>query len=336
MVSSGATRPARAPPSMVMLQTVMRPSMESARIAAPAYSTTWPVPPAVPITPMMARIMSLAVTPGGRSPATVMRMLRGRFWLRVWVASTCSTSLEPMPKARQPKAPCVAVWLSPQTSVAPRQRQPLLGPDDVDDALARVGQRDQGHAEALAVGDQRLDLAAPQRVADAGDAGRAVAGGDRVVGHAQGGVGAANAPPVLGHTLEAGPARHLVDQVLVDIEQRGAVVVLGDHVALPDLVEEGLGAAHRSPPRAMARAFTRRRSRPAPRALGHGPGRGLLRPAVVALLADARCLAAPAAQVVELGAAHRAPLHHLDLRRCAANAAGRPAPPPRRRRSCAR
>src|SRR5579883_2382350 len=30
--------PARAPPSMVMLQTVMRPSMERARIASPPYS----------------------------------------------------------------------------------------------------------------------------------------------------------------------------------------------------------------------------------------------------------------------------------------------------------
>ena len=113
---------------MVMLQTVIRPSMESARIAGPAYSTTWPVPPAVPISPMMARIMSLPVMPGCRSPATVMRMLRGRFWFSVWVASTCSTSLEPMPKARQPKAPCVAVWLSPQTSVAPGNVRPCSGP----------------------------------------------------------------------------------------------------------------------------------------------------------------------------------------------------------------
>ena len=113
---------------MVMLQTVIRPSMESARIAGPTYSITWPVPPAVPIAPMMARIMSLAATPGGRSPLTWMRMLRGRFWLSVWVASTCSTSLEPIPKARQPKAPCVAVWLSPQTSVAPGRVTPCSGP----------------------------------------------------------------------------------------------------------------------------------------------------------------------------------------------------------------
>ena len=68
--SSGAIRPARAPPSIDMLQIVMRPSIESSRIASPAYSMTWPVPPAVPISPMMARMMSLAVTPAGSLPST--------------------------------------------------------------------------------------------------------------------------------------------------------------------------------------------------------------------------------------------------------------------------
>ncbi len=38
VVSSGATIPARPPASMVMLHMVMRPSMESASIGAPAYS----------------------------------------------------------------------------------------------------------------------------------------------------------------------------------------------------------------------------------------------------------------------------------------------------------
>ena len=49
MVSSGATRPARAPPSIDMLQTVMRSSMASARMALPVYSNTLPVPPPMPI-----------------------------------------------------------------------------------------------------------------------------------------------------------------------------------------------------------------------------------------------------------------------------------------------
>ena len=109
VLSSGAIRPARAPPSIDMLQMVMRPSMESASIASPAYSMTWPVPPAVPISPMMARMMSLAVTPSFSAPSTRTRMFLAFFWISVWVASTCSTSLVPMPCASAPKAPWVEV-----------------------------------------------------------------------------------------------------------------------------------------------------------------------------------------------------------------------------------
>ena len=44
------------------------------------------------------------------------------------VASTFSTSLVPMPKASAPNAPCVAVWLSPQTTVMPGCVRPSSGP----------------------------------------------------------------------------------------------------------------------------------------------------------------------------------------------------------------
>ncbi len=63
-VSSGAIMPARAPPSIDMLQTVMRSSMSSARMAEPVYSKTLPVPPPMPICAISARMMSFAVTPG--------------------------------------------------------------------------------------------------------------------------------------------------------------------------------------------------------------------------------------------------------------------------------
>ena len=46
----------------------------------------------------------------------------------VWVASTCSTSEVPMPKASAPKAPWVEVWLSPQTIVIPGRVKPCSGP----------------------------------------------------------------------------------------------------------------------------------------------------------------------------------------------------------------
>ena len=113
---------------MVMLLTVIRPSIESASTAGPAYSMTWPVPPAVPSFPMIARIRSFAVHPNGRSPLTVMRIAFAGAWMRVWVASTCSTSDVPMPNARAPNAPWVAVWLSPHTMVVPGRVKPCSGP----------------------------------------------------------------------------------------------------------------------------------------------------------------------------------------------------------------
>ena len=77
---------------------------------------------------MMARMMSLAVTPAGRSPSTLIDMALGLTAGSVWVASTCSTSLVPMPKARAPKAPWVEVWLSPHTIVIPGWVMPCSGP----------------------------------------------------------------------------------------------------------------------------------------------------------------------------------------------------------------
>ena len=60
--------PARPPPSIVMLQIVMRPSIESASIAGPANSTTCPTAPATPICPIVPRMRSLAVTPKPGAP----------------------------------------------------------------------------------------------------------------------------------------------------------------------------------------------------------------------------------------------------------------------------
>src|SRR5207249_1603147 len=86
-----------------------RVAMDMARIVEPAYSTACPTPPPAPILAMIARITSLAFTPSGSRPSTVMRRTLGFFCQSVWVAITCSTSVDPMPNARAQKAPCVAV-----------------------------------------------------------------------------------------------------------------------------------------------------------------------------------------------------------------------------------
>ena len=128
MVSSGATSPARAPASIDMLQTVMRPSIERAEMADPRYSMIDPIPPPVPIRAMIDSTTSLAVTPAGSSPFTVTAIVPGRLWGSVWVASTCSTSLVPIPNASAPNAPWVEVWLSPHTIVMPGRVRPCSGP----------------------------------------------------------------------------------------------------------------------------------------------------------------------------------------------------------------
>ena len=125
---SGAISPARAPASIDMLHTVMRSSIDIARIVLPRYSMTWPVPPLTPITPITCRIRSLALTPSPSAPSMVIASVFGLRCSRHCVASTWPTSEVPMPNASAPNAPCVAVWLSPQTMVMPGWVMPSSGP----------------------------------------------------------------------------------------------------------------------------------------------------------------------------------------------------------------
>ena len=112
---------------MDMLQTVMRSSIDRARMASPLYSMTWPFAPPVPVRAIRASTRSLAVTPGARRPPTVTASVFGGQASRHCVARTCATSLVPMPKASAPKAPCVLVWLSPHTIVMPGCVRPSSG-----------------------------------------------------------------------------------------------------------------------------------------------------------------------------------------------------------------
>ena len=121
-----------------------------------------------------------------------------------------------MPKASAPNAPCVEVWLSPQTIVMPGQGQALLGPDDVDDALADVVMRVIGDAELAALALERLDLDAALGIRDA-----VAAVGRRhvVVGDGERRVGAAHLAAGHAQALEGLRARHLVDEMAVDVEE---------------------------------------------------------------------------------------------------------------------
>ena len=125
---SGAIRPPLAPISILILQTVILPSILIFSNTSPAYSTKWPVPPAVPTFDIIYKITSFGVTFAARVPFMVILICLGLFCSKVWVARTISTSLVPMPKAIEPKAPWVAVWLSPHTIVIPGWVIPCSGP----------------------------------------------------------------------------------------------------------------------------------------------------------------------------------------------------------------
>ena len=215
MVSSGAIRPARAPPSIDMLQTVIRSSIDRARMASPVYSMTWPVPPPTPMRAIRARMMSLAPTPGLEPPVDLDPNVLGLRWSSVCVARTISISLVPMPNASAPKAPCVAVWESPQTIVMPGCVRPSSGP--MTWTMPRVGralavERD---AELAAVLLDLGQLLAGQLVDDRD---RRIGRGDRMVGRGDGLAGLADLEAALAQAGERLRARDLVDEVKVDRE----------------------------------------------------------------------------------------------------------------------
>ena len=150
-----------------MLQTVMRPSIDSARIASPAYSMTWPVPPAVPISPMMARMMSLAVTPSGSAPSTrdahvlglaLDQRLGGEHMLDLGGADAVGERAEGAVRR--------GVAVAADDGHA-GQGEALLRADDVDDALAVVELVEILDAELARILGERRDLQRRFRIVDA-------------------------------------------------------------------------------------------------------------------------------------------------------------------------
>ncbi len=134
------------------------------------------------------------------------------------VASTCSTSLVPIPNASAPKAPWVEVCESPQTIVMPGWVTPELGPDHVHDALAVGAERVDRDAELLAVALERLHLHPRELVLDARRHRRAV-GRRVVVGRRERAVGPAHRATGEAQPVEGLRARDLVHEVQVDVQQ---------------------------------------------------------------------------------------------------------------------
>ena len=113
-----------------------------------------------------------------------------------------------------------------------RQGETLLGPDDVHDALPPVELVVIFDAELARVPGQFLDLLSALRILDAA---AAVGGLDVVVDDGQRLVRRAHLAPGHPQPLEGLRARHLVDEVAVDIDEAEIAVRLQD-MLVPDLV----------------------------------------------------------------------------------------------------
>ena len=116
-----------------------------------------------------------------------------------------------------------------------RLREAELRADDVDDALAPAAGRVERDAELLAVRAQRLELGARERIGDRPGERR-----DVVIHRRDREVGAAHRAARETQPVERLRRGDLVDQVEVDVEERGLARRLVDDVALPDPVEQRL------------------------------------------------------------------------------------------------
>ncbi len=116
----------------------------------PRYSMTWPVPPAVPITPMMWRITSLGVTTGSQlalDPHFERLRLLEQQRLRCQHMLDLGRADAEGERADAAVAGGVAVTADDGRA---GQREALLGADDMDDALFLVGRVDIADAELRA------------------------------------------------------------------------------------------------------------------------------------------------------------------------------------------
>ena len=217
-------RPARpGPRARRPRSTCCRPSSglpsRASRMTSPRYSMTWPMPPATPILRMIARITSFAVTPSCSAPFTSTDIVFGVACGSVCVASTCSTSDVPMPNASAPNAPCVEVWLSPQTIVMPGCVSPCSGPMTCTMPCRTVVHAEVRHAELL--GSSR---AASSTCCDRERVRPRLVAVERrhvVVDRRQREVGPAHLAPGQPQRLERLRRRHFVHEVQVDVQQVG-------------------------------------------------------------------------------------------------------------------
>ena len=148
-----------------------------------------------------------------------------------------------MPLASAPKAPWVEVWLSPHTIVMPGSVKPCSGP-----MMWTMPWRWSSSLKYSMPKSAAFLASAATCTADSGFLMPCVRS---VVGTlwsttASVRCGERTLRPRAAQALERLRARHLVDEVAVDVDERGAVGLLRDDVVVPDLVVERLRSGHGS------------------------------------------------------------------------------------------
>ena len=160
------------------------------------------------------------------------------------MASTCSTSVVPIPIASAPNAPCVAVCESPHTIVIPGWVRPSSGPMTWTIPWCGEPMPCSGIPNSRAVLLEAADLRERDLV---GEGQAAIGRRDRVVDGGQRLARATHAEAAVAKAVEGLRARHLVHEVQVDAEHVGRAIGAGrDEVLVPDLVDDGLWGTHRS------------------------------------------------------------------------------------------
>ena len=115
-----------------------------------------------------------------------------------------------------------------------RQSQAGFRADDVHNALPNIAHLEFGNAVFRAIGVQRLDLQARDRI---GNAMRTVSSGYVVIRHCNRCIDTAGQAPSQLEALECLRAGHFVHQMAVDIQQRGAVGLNVDYVRVPQFLK---------------------------------------------------------------------------------------------------
>ena len=119
-----------------------------------------------------------------------------------------------------------------------RLRNPQFRPDDVHDALILAVHIEQPHAGFPAIPFQRFKLQLGVLVHDRQ---QAILGGHGVVHHREGQVGPPHFAPLSLQSGERLRRRAFMDEVAIDVNERGLAGFFVNHVAIPDFFVESGG-----------------------------------------------------------------------------------------------